>query len=231
MDKHENTALSHSLPVIVDGDLRCFGGTQMLLPRKSIRETGCGLISSANLMSYLTRFHGLRDGLFDRFAGLDAIPLSDFNGACMRICRGLLRPMPHLGMTGTAVAAGLNREFRRRGIPYRARWCFRGAPVLWERMADMLRRDLPVILAIGPNLPRFWRRKKLVLYRQDDKGRRIPAVRIRAHFVTAIALDEEWVTVSSWGRRYDISRREFEDYTRRYSGSWFCNMILLKEKK
>ena len=138
MDKHENTALSHSLPVIVDGDLRCFGGTQMLLPRKSIRETGCGLISSANLMSYLTRFHGLRDGLFDRFAGLDAIPLSDFNGACMRICRGLLRPMPRLGMTGTAVAAGLNREFRRRGIPYRARWCFRGAPVLWERMAAML---------------------------------------------------------------------------------------------
>ena len=231
MDKHENTALSHSLPVIVDGDLRCFGGTQMLLPRKSIRETGCGLISSANLMSYLTRFHGLRDGLFDRFAGLDAIPLSDFNGACMRICRGLLRPMPHLGMTGTAVAAGLNREFRRRGIPYRARWCFRGAPVLWERMADMLRRDLPVILAIGPNLPRFWRKKKLVLYRRDDRGRFIPAVRTRAHFVTAIALDEEWVTVSSWGRRYDISRREFEDYTRRYSGSWFCNMILLKEKK
>ena len=231
MDKHENTALSHSLPVIVDGDLRCFGGTQMLLPRKSIRETGCGLISSANLMSYLTRFHGLRDGLFDRFAGLDAIPLSDFNGACMRICRGLLRPMPRLGMTGTAVAAGLNREFRRRGIPYRARWCFRGAPVLWERMADMLRRDLPVILAIGPNLPRFWRKKKLVLYRRDDRGRFIPAVRTRAHFVTAIALDEEWVTVSSWGRRYDISRREFEDYTRRYSGSWFCNMILLKEKK
>ena len=231
MDKHENTALSHSLPVIVDGDLRCFGGTQMLLPRKSIRETGCGLISSANLMSYLTRFHGLRDGLFDRFAGLDAIPLSDFNGACMRICRGLLRPMPRLGMTGTAVAAGLNREFRRRGIPYRARWCFRGAPVLWERMADMLRRDLPVILAIGPNLPRFWRKKKLVLYRRDDRGRFIPAVRTRAHFVTAIALDEEWVTVSSWGRRYYINRREFEDYTRRYSGSWFCNMILLKEKK
>ena len=107
----------------------------------------------------------------------------------MRICRGLLRPLPHMGMTGTAVAAGLNREFRRRGIPYRARWCFRGAPVLWERMAAMLRDDLPVILAIGPNLPRFWRKKKLVLYRRDDRGRFIPAVRTRAHFVTAIALD------------------------------------------
>ena len=231
MDNQENTALSHPLPVIVDGNLRCFGGTQMLLPKKSIRETGCGLISSANLMTYLTRFHGLRDGLFDRFSQLDLIPLADFNGACMRICRGLLRPLPHMGMTGTAVAAGLNREFRRRGIPYRARWCFRGAPVLWERMAAMLRDDLPVILAIGPNLPRFWRKKKLVLYRRDDRGRFIPAVRTRAHFVTAIALDEEWVTVSSWGRRYYINRREYEDYSKRFSGSWFCNMILLKEKK
>ena len=230
MDNHENTALSHPLPVIVDGNLRCFGGTQMLLPKQSIRETGCGLISSANLMAYLTRFHGLRDGLFDRFSGLDAIPLADFNRACMNICRGLLRPWPHLGMTGTAVAAGLNREFRRRGIPYRARWCFRSGP-LWERMAAMLEKDLPVILAIGPNLPRFWRRKKLVLYRQDANGNHIPAARTSGHFVTATAMDGDWITVSSWGRRYCISRAEYEDYSKRYSGSWFCNMILLKEKK
>ena len=230
MEKKEQTALNHPLPVIVDGDRRCFGGTQMLLPKQSIRETGCGLISSANLMAYLTRFHGLRDGLFDRFSGLDAIPLADFNRACMNICRGLLRPWPHLGMTGTAVAAGLNREFRRRGIPYRARWCFRSGP-LWDRMAAMLRADLPVILAIGPNLPRFWRKKKLVLYRQDGDGGRIPAARTNAHFVTVTAMDEDWLTVSSWGRRYYINRAEYEDYAKRYSGSWFCNVILLKPKK
>ena len=230
MEKSDHTALNHPLPEVLAGDRRCFGGTQMLLPKQSIRETGCGLISSANLMAYLTRFHGLRDGLFDRFSGLDAIPLADFNRACMNICRGLLRPWPHLGMTGTAVAAGLNREFRRRGIPYRARWCFRSGP-LWERMAAMLEKDLPVILAIGPNLPRFWRRKKLVLYRQDANGNHIPAARTSGHFVTAPAMDGDWITVSSWGRRYCISRAEYEDYSKRYSGSWFCNMILLKEKK
>ena len=230
MEKSDHTALNHPLPEVLAGDRRCFGGTQMLLPKQSIRETGCGLISSANLMAYLTRFHGLRDGLFDRFSGLDAIPLADFNRACMNICRGLLRPWPHLGMTGTAVAAGLNREFRRRGIPYRARWCFRSGP-LWERMAAMLEKDLPVILAIGPNLPRFWRRKKLVLYRQDANGNHIPAARTSGHFVTATAMDGDWITVSSWGRRYCISRAEYEDYSKRYSGSWFCNMILLKEKK
>ena len=230
MESNTKPALSHPLPVIVDGERRCFGGTQMLLPKESIRDTGCGLISSANLLSYLTRFHGLRDGLFDRFSRLDSIPLADFNRACMNICRGFLRPLPHVGMTGTAVAAGLNREFRRRGIPYRARWCFRGDK-LWERMAAMLRDDLPVILAIGPNLPRFWRRKKLILYRLDLDGEYTPAAKTNAHFVTVTAMDGDWLTVSSWGRRFYISRTEYADYAKRYSGSWFCNLVLLEKKE
>ena len=230
MKKTDNTALSHPLPVIVDGDRRCFGGSQMLLPRKSIRDTGCGLISSANLLTYLTRFHDLRDGLFDRFSRMDSIPLADFNRACMHICRGFLRPLPHVGMTGTAVAAGLNREFRRRDIPYRARWCFRGDK-LWARMEAMLREDLPVILAIGPNLPRFWRRKKLILYRLDRDGEYTPAVRTNAHFVTVTAMDDAWLTVSSWGRRYYISRAEYEEYAKKYSSSWFSNLLLLEKKE
>ena len=229
MENTVKTALAHPLPEVIDGDRRCFGGSQMLLPRESIRNTGCGLISSANLLAYLTRFHDLRDGLFDRFSGLESIPLAEFNRACMRICRGFLRPLPHVGMTGTAVAAGLNREFRRRGIPYRARWCFRG-DLLWARMEAMLRDDLPVTLAIGPNLPRFWRRKKLVLYRRDAEGGYLPAARTNAHFVTVTAMDDTWLTVSSWGRRYYISRAEYEEYSKKYSSSWFCNLLLLRKK-
>ena len=126
--------LDHSLPEISAPDGRhLYGGSQNFLPRKNIRDSGCGLISSANLLAYLTRFHGLRDGLFERIIRLDPIPLAEFNRACMHLCRGFLRPLPHVGMTGTGVALGLNREFRRRGIPYRASWCFRAGP-MWERM-------------------------------------------------------------------------------------------------
>ena len=56
--------LDHSLPEVSAPDGRhLYGGSQNLLPRKNIRDSGCGLISSANLLAYLTRFHGLRDGL------------------------------------------------------------------------------------------------------------------------------------------------------------------------
>ncbi len=223
-------ALLHPLPEIAGPDgRRLHGGAQNLLPRKSIRDSGCGLISSANLLAYLTRFHGLNDGLFERIAQLDPIPLTEFNRACMRICRGFLRPLPHVGMTGTAVAFGLNREFRRRGIPFRASWCFRAGP-MWERMAAMLQRDLPVILAIGPNLPRFWRRHKLTLYRTRSDGSLRPAARTRAHFVTVTGMDDEWLAVSSWGHAFYINRAEFEEYARKYSSPWFSNILLLREK-
>ena len=222
--------LDHSLPEISAPDGRhLYGGSQNLLPRKNIRDSGCGLISSANLLAYLTRFHGLRDGLFERIIRLDPIPLAEFNRACMHLCRGFLRPLPHVGMTGTGVALGLNWEFRRRGIPYRASWCFRAGP-MWERMESMLRRDLPVILAIGPNLPRFWRQKKLILYRRRPDGSMRPAARTKAHFVTVTAMDDEWLTVSSWGHAFYINRAEYEDYAKRFSSPWFSNILLLKEK-
>ena len=223
-------ALAHPLPEISGPNGRnLYGGTQNLLPRKSIRDSGCGLISSANLLAYLTRFHGLHDGLFDRIIRLDPIPLAEFNRACMRICRGFLRPLPHVGMTGTAVAFGLNREFRRRSLPYRASWCFRAGP-MWERMASMLKSDLPVILAIGPNLPRFWRRKKLTLYRLRPDGCLHPGARTRAHFVTVTGMSDEWLTISSWGGEFYISRAEYEDYVKNYSSPWFSNILLLRPR-
>ena len=222
--------LAHPLPEISGPDgHRLYGGTQTLLPRKSIRDSGCGLISSANLLAYLTRFHGLRDGLFERIIRLDPIPLTEFNRACMRICHGFLRPLPHIGMTGTSVALGLNREFRLRGIPYRASWCFRSGP-MWQRMESMLRQDLPVILAIGPNLPRFWKRGKLNLYRCRSDGSMRPAARTKAHFVTVTAMDDEWLTISSWGHVFYINRIEYEQYAKHYSSPWFSNMLLLREK-
>ncbi len=171
----------------------------------------------------------LRDCLFDRLIRPDPIPLAEFNRACMRLCRGFLRPLPHMGMTGTAVAFGRNREFRRRGIPYRASWCFRAGP-MWERMESMLRADLPVILAIGLNLPRFWRRKKLTLYRRRPDGSMRPAARTNAHFVTVTAMDDEWLTVSSWGSEFYLNRAQYEDYVKRFSSPWFSNIVLLRQK-
>jgi hypothetical protein len=66
-------------------------------------------------------------------------------------------------------------------------------------MEKMLKADLPVILSVGPNLPRFWRRRKLTFYRKTPEGAYVPAAYVRAHFVTATGLDGTWVRIASWG--------------------------------
>lgn len=222
-------ALNHPLPTVTAPDKApSYGGCQMLLPRKTDQELGCGVIASANVLSYLTRFHGNHDGLFERIIHLDPMPLEKFNEVCMRMARGLLRPIPRIGLTGFGIAIGLNAIFRRRRMPYRAKWCT-GKKHLWERIEQMLEKDLPVIFAVGPNWP-IWKKVNLKFYRRRADGTYYSSLSMRAHFITATAMDESWLRVSSWGEEFYINRAEYEDYIDNHSSPLFTNVVLIQEK-
>ncbi len=139
-----------------------------------------------------------------------------------------MRPIPGFGLTGIAMAWGLNRLFRRKSIPFRAGWCLQEQQ-LWPRIARMLEADLPVILAIGPNRPRLWGRARLTFYRKTSDGSRQPAAAACAHFVTVTAMDSEWLRISSWGAEYYINRKEYTQYASKHSLWLFCNVLLLKK--
>ena len=203
-----------------------YGGRQELLPKRSHRAGGCGLIACANVLCYLARFHSYRGTPFDATAAQSAITLADFNGGCERLARGILRPIPHFGLTGLALAWGLNRRFRKAGIPYRARWCARKAP-MWARMEAMLGQDLPVIFAVGPNL-RPWRKAELTFYRKAPDGTYRAATKTYGHFITVTAMDATWLRISSWGHEYYINRAEYARYSKKHSCSLFCNLLLLE---
>lgn len=223
-------ALSHPFPSVTPakGEVS-YGGAQMLLPRKKDQDYGCGVIASANLLAYLTRYHGQSDGLFDRISRMNHMPLEAFNRACMKLARGLLNPIPGFGVIGTFLADGLNLYFRRHHMPYRARWCIRWAP-LWERMERMLEQDLPVIFSVGPNWP-LWKKKSLLFYRETPDGGYKAKSQTRAHFITVTGMSEHWLRVSSWGERYYINREEYEVYVKKHSSSIFSNMLLLTKKR
>ncbi len=227
----QSTALSHDLACISSPEGKpMYGGAQQFLPDKTLRDVGCGLISSANLLTYLARFHNIRDGLFDRFLSNQnkAILLADFNDAVLKLCRGFFRPIPGFGLTGIAMAWGFNRIFRRKNIPYRAKWGVK-KKLLWQQIADMLEKDLPVIFAIGPNWPRLWGKARVTFYRKNADGTYRAAAATCAHFVTATSLDSEWLRISSWGEEYYVNRKEYEAYASAHSSWMFCNIMLLKE--
>lgn len=220
--------LAHPFPTIAhEKGKSCYGGSQSLLPQKNEQNYGCGIIASANVISYLTRYHKCYDGLFDRISHFDSIPLSLFNNACMRLARGLLKPIPRFGINGLFLAWGLNSFFRRRHIPFRAKWCMKQS-LMWNRMEQMLEDDLPVIFAVGPALP--WKKAEVCFYKKLHDGTYKPSVRINAHFITATGLDAEWIRISSWGKKYYINRAEYEEYINNNSSPVVTNLLLLKKK-
>lgn len=225
----EYAKLSHPLPLVTaEKGLSLYGGNQSLLPKKSVQGAGCGVISGANVLSYLTRYHGLSDGLFDRVSRSEPMPLQSYNDACMRLARGLLRPIPGFGINGIFLAMGLNLFFRRRQIPYRAKWCMRRAP-MWDRMEQMLRDDLPVIFAVGPNWP-LWKKQDIKFYKKLPDGSFCVRYRIHAHFITVTGMSEHWLRISSWGKKLYINREEYEAYVREHSTPIFSNLLLLQKR-
>ena len=136
--------------------------------------------------------------------------------------------IPGFGVPNFQLARAMNRYFRHYRIDLRARWCLSSGKML-ERIQDSLSKDYPVILAIGQNIP-FWRKKKLTLYRQEN-GVYLPATETKAHYVVVTGMENGYLQISSWGKEYFISWKEYQEYGRKYSSFWASNICLIQEKK
>ena len=219
--------LRHPFPALSDGVRSYYGGNQRLLDRPYVQKAGCGVICAANILLYLGRYaEGCGEGPFAELAQQDPIPAADFGRCCDALQKRYMPVLPRFGLTGFQLTWGFNRYCRRYHIPYRMRWQLKNKG-FWENIQSMLEDDIPVTLAIGPNFPAFWGRHKLRfhVWRQE---RFHPATATKAHFVTITGMDEEWLRISSWGKEYFISRREYNDYVKGHSAYLVSNIGLVR---
>ena len=207
--------LSRPYLQISDGKGLSYGGSQMRSEKELIRRCGCGPVAALDLCAYL-------EGR-DR----SPIPLEDYNRELDRLCRRFFFLIPYVGINGISLIAGLNLMFLEKHLPYRAFWAASGGR-LWERCEQMLRKNIPVILSIGPNFPAFWGKNRLNFYVRMADGRYLPSTPTKAHYVTVTGMDENWVRISSWGRQYYISRKEYESYTKAHSNYLVSNLVVVK---
>ena len=228
----QHPALRHPFPRIADGNTLSYGGNQSKFEKRYVQQGGCGLVGAANLIYYLAS-----QGIYGKHADLPAqmqpecvISLEAFNRSCEQLRKRFLPVLPRLGMNGFSLVLGLNLYFLRYRMPYRAFWGIRGKK-LWQRAAEMLRQDLPVIFSIGPNFPKLWGKEKVTFYQRLPDGTYRPAAATLAHYVTITALDEDYAKISSWGREFYVSRREYEDYVRRHSAYLVSNIAVIRKKK
>ncbi len=203
---------------ILDGERRFYGGSQLLSEDRTIRKCGCGLVAAADMLIYISCPEGKTP----------EICLRQYGAFLKSLLGRYFHLVPPFGMTPLALAAGLDKYFRENRLGYRAVPAASKA-LMWQRTEEMLKNGLPVILAIGGNLPFPWQKHRLALYERKDKGTYSPAFRAKAHFVSVTGLDESWLKVSSWGKLLYISRREFEKYVSEHSSGIISNVIYIKK--
>lgn len=207
-----------------------FGGSQTWCSSRIMQRYGCGVVGMGDILLYM--------GLNRPSCGTDlqyGIQREDGNLSYPRyerylrkIRRKYLGIIPGFGVPGFLIPHAMNRYFRHYKIDFRARWCVSQSK-LYGRIEDSLARDLPVLLAIGQNIP-FWKRRRLGLYRQEN-GQYFPAVEVRAHFVVVTGIENGYLQISSWGKEYYISWQEYLQFVRKSSSFFVSNICLISEKK
>lgn len=201
--------LKRPYPAVRTGASLSCGGSQNWFPEEGFRRCGCGVIACADVLLYLTGREELtREEYFAHVAAL----------------RKYFPLIPRRGIDGVRLAMGFNLCAKRLGVDVRAGWSVSG---FWRRLEAQLQNDLPAVISVGPSLPNLRGGAGLALYRKTAEGCE-EAARTKAHFLTVIALDDEWMEVSSWGRRLYLERRAYGDYMRRH-GALLSNLLYLKK--
>ncbi len=219
----ENLSICRNAYIQVqDGRQVTYGGSQLFfgpLPDKSSQRKyggGCGMVALGDLLLYLMekekRIYQI-DGIsyHTTFRGKEAY-MDYFN----KLCRTLKWFPTRNGMSGILMAIRFNAAMWKMHMPYRARWGLFEL-VREKRIKKMLRKDLPVILCIPRVLLPWQKEDKLPLY-MESNGQMKQAEATRAHYVTITGLvshdGEAYYRISSWGRKYYISVKEYRSFVR-----------------
>lgn len=216
-----------------------FGGDQNFFAKEDACELdirkqkcGCGIVAFADLLLYLGTVkrcyltektksyvnHILSEEEYKKYYN----QMYDFMGGI----KG------KVGISGLKIQRSFNRMARREHWSLRAKWGF-SAKKLYSRIEEMLSRDIPVICCIPMMVLKKDKNDYLQLYQWQSndtlqrtqresmqKGELQKVAYTRAHYVviTGIHVIEEEIfyEVSSWGKKFYISRKEYDDFIRKH---------------
>jgi len=205
-----------------------YGGAQQQCSDKSIARCGCGIIAVLDLLLYM---HSYRNDVcikgFPNLASNSPLSMVEYERLVLLLKKYLPLIYP-FGMNALTLTLGINAFFRRHNVPYRARWGI-SRRRLWTLIEEMLADDIPVIMAVGPNFPKFWRKDKAAFYHQDIRGQYLRSGGANAHYITATGMDDNWLQISSWGRMYYMSRDEYIEYIDKHSTDILSNVLYVRQ--
>jgi hypothetical protein len=135
------------------------------------------------------------------------------------------------GILGTAMKHSMNRYFMLNDIGLKAKWkVMLSDSGMMRDIRLSLRGNKPVILSIGPNRFNPWGKKGIRFYIEKD-GNLVKSIHenVHGHYVVVTGVEtvrgEEYLVVSSWGKKYYINYREYRNYVNN-SGDRITSSIL-----
>ena len=217
-----NASIRHDYISIPLSDESSFGGSQMWTDQRILKKCGCGVVAAYDLLLYLH----IRDKLTIQFPS----SREEYSANLQDLQHRFFPLLYPSGINGIMLAAGINQMFRSTGLPYYASWIM-SKKKLFSLMEEQLQNDIPVILAVGPSFPVLWAKNGVSLYTEVSQSRFRKTATIHGHYVTVLAMTEEWLLVSSWGRKYYIRISDYETYIREHSNYVFSNMVHIKKRQ
>ena len=185
-------------------------GMQSIEDRKK-QKMGCGVVALADLFLYM----GIKNNNCLSWRGRSyvnyTLDLKDYKCYFDEIYDLIGGVSLKYGISGIKLRYRFNQMARRQGWQERAVWGFSGKK-LFDRIEQMLERDIPVILCIPMMVRRKDKQDGLWLYRKKDDGF-VQSDFMTGHYVVVTELfweEEQYLAVSSWGTKYFIRWHEYE---------------------
>ena len=202
---------------IPDGASHSYGGSQGWFGKGVLARYGCGAVALGDVLLYL----GFGEAE-------DTLTKEGYLHYIKKMNRLYIHVVPGFGAPGGALAASANLFFKIKKLPYRAKFCASGKK-LEERVEKSIKKGFPVILAVGKSL-HFFQKRKLAMYRLKKDGY-TKAAEVSGHHVVVTGMKDGYFQVSSWGRKYFISIKEYLEYSGHDSSFLISNICTIDRKK
>ncbi len=218
-----------------------------------LHNYGCGTIATADMFLYLALQNEALQSPVTKLAlqGTNEIIYENYDPYIRKINEEYTKTRRVIAVLGPKIAAAINSYSNSYAFGYQASWKWTLTYYdMYDLIEEMLQKDIPVILSIGPNTPNLWGKKGIPFYdrREIDyqantdetseasKPYYYKAVKqdINGHYVTVTGLIKDDVTeqimlrISSWGKQYYINYEEYRDYIETSSGTFTSSIVYVK---
>ena len=208
--------LKNDYIVVRNKGKKSFGGSQEWY-KGNIKGWGCGLIAATDILSYIR--------------GENSFEFDDYTRKLMTNEKEYFHVFKKMGVSGLRLAHSLNGVFKKKKMPYRAKWGV-NKKVLFSSIVEMLDNDIPVMISVGPG---FFKKSEIDFYEYNPGNVKkfVPVLKCKDHYVTITGIKEYnskvYLEISSWGERYYIDFKEYTDYVNKNDNYLFSNILYIKK--